>query len=106
MKKTFRHGDLVFEAYEGENGKELKHTNSFVCAEGKTTGHKHLLTVPNVEDMEIARLPTGEYIFRLKTDGVLTHEEHKKISLPKGRYIMRHEREFSYFEKATRQVID
>lgn len=106
MKKIFRHGDLVFEAYKGDDGKELPHTNSFVCAEGETTGHKHLLTVPKVDDMEITQLPTGEYIFSLKTDGTLTHEEHKKIVLPQGKYIMRHEKEFDYFGQSIRKVID
>lgn len=109
MKKQinfYRHGDLNFHLYDGEEGKEINHKGSFVLAEGETTGHKHVITVARVDDMEITQLPTGEYVFVLKKDAKINHEEHKTIELPKGKYIMRHEREYDYFQLATRQVID
>lgn len=104
--KFYRHGDLNFHPYAGEDGKEIKHKGSFVLAEGETTGHKHVISVPNLDDMEITQLPTGEYVLNLNRDGEITHEEHQKITLPKGKYIMRHEREYDYYQLASRQVID
>jgi hypothetical protein len=104
--KFYRHGDLSFHPYQGENGSEIKHKGKFVLAEGETTGHKHVISVPNLDDMEITKLSTGEYVINLNRDGEITHEEHKTIILPKGKYIMRHEREYNYFQLATQQVID
>lgn len=108
MKNNFyRHGDLNFHPInESQEGEVLKHNGNYVLAEGETTGHKHVISVPNVDDMKITKLSTGEYILSLKKDAEVTHEEHKKIILPKGKYIMRHEREYNYYELSTQQVID
>lgn len=108
MKNFRRHGDLNFhptsKAMEGEL---VKHKGSFVLQEGETTGHKHVITVPNLEDMEVRQLPDGAILLTLKSEGTLTHEDHKTIKVAPGKYYMGREREVDHFsESIVRQVID
>lgn len=107
MKNIYRHGDIsLHETTDIEKGEIIKHKGSFVLAEGETTGHKHLITVPDIADMVVTKLADGSAILSLKSDGLLTHEEHKTIKVKKGVYKIQNEREFDYFQKATRKVLD
>ncbi len=103
MKKIFRHGDLTLRPVEKIEGKEVKHNGSFVVAEGETTGHKHLLTA---ERMVVRQDAEGRYYLDLGSDGKLTHEEHKTITLPAGKYEVIREREMDWFQKSVRRVVD
>lgn len=101
-----RHGDVTLQTYNGKiEGQEVKHNGLFKLALGETTGHSHKLTVPKVSDMEIYETAFGR-IIRLKTDGTLTHEEHKTITIPAGDYIQKQEREMDWFQKTIRKVLD
>ena len=104
--KHFRHGDISLQPCEKVEGELLKHNGSFVLAEGETTGHKHVLTVPNLDDMEIYKLPDGGMIFRLKAESTLTHPEHKTLTIPIGDYKMSNEREKDWFSLSVRKVVD
>lgn len=106
IQKVYRHGDISLHPSSEVLGEKVKHNGSFVLAEGETTGHKHVISVPSVDDMEIFRTPEGGYFMRLKTEGTITHEEHRKVKVAPGVYKMVNEREFDWFSKATRKVID
>ena len=101
--QTYRHGDLFFKPVDSIEGKEVKHNGSFVLAEGETTGHKHVITA---ERMEIRQAENGRFYLSLGTEGTISHEEHKTITLPPGLYEMGNEREKDWFSKSVRQVID
>lgn len=106
MKTFYRHGDIpVVEVKTLPKGKKLAHNGSFTIALGEATGHHHRLTVKNPDDLEIVQTPTG-YVFRLKSEGRLSHEEHGTITIKPGTYKSYHEREYDYFAKSTRRVID
>lgn len=107
MKKLFRHGDIpVYEVSE-VTGEKVKHEGSFILAEGETTGHNHVISVPSVDDMEIFSTPEGGYYMRLKTEASLVHPEHKELIIPAGTYYVGKEREVDHFAgSVTRKVID
>lgn len=103
---NIRHGDVNLAPFEGEiEGKKLRHSGSFVLAEGETTGHKHVLTVANPNDMTISVEGSTFYI-TLETEGTLSHEEHKTIKVPPGVYKQIQEREKDWFSLSVRRVID
>ena len=108
MKKQFyRHGDLNIYPLERLEGKEIKHEGRFVLQEGETTGHKHVISVPRLEDMEMRKMKDGSICFTLKSEGTLTHEEHKTLVVPPGTYRIMQEREVDHFsESIIRKVQD
>ena len=99
-------GDITFSPYKGKlEGKEEKHSGSFIVGYGEATGHHHTVSVANAEDMEILRVADG-YILHLKSEGTVKHQEHKPIKLAPGTYRVGHEREMDWFSLATRRVVD
>lgn len=108
MTKNIRHGDVNFAPFYGKiesNSKEVNHKGSFVFALGETTGHKHVITVPKIEDMDIYETAVGR-IYVLKTAGKLSHEEHETITIPAGTYQQVQEQEMDWFQNVSRKVID
>lgn len=101
-----RHGDIPVFKWKGSvKGEVVKHNGSVPIAFGETTGHKHLLSVSNPNDLTIVKTTAG-YIFTLKTEGKLSHEEHGTLTLAAGTYRSAHQREKDWFSLATRRVID
>jgi len=106
MKFKFQ-GDVMFHPFNGDlPEKKINHNGSFVLALGETTGHKHVITVDRPDQMEMRQLPNGEYVMILKTQGTVTHEEHKTIFLAPGTYRVGKEREVDHFSQTVRKVID
>jgi len=104
---NFRHqGDVTFISYSGEKGEKLNHNGTFVLALGKTSGHRHVITVERPDQMEVSRLPTGEYVLTLTSQATVTHEEHGIILIEPGTYRVGKEREFDHFLNVKRSVID
>ena len=107
--KNIRHGDVdIFTITADEvTGTILTHKGSFTLAEGETTGHNHVISVPNIDDMEVRKTEDGGYILTLKTEGTLVHPEHKELVVPKGNYYVGKEREVDHFAGSVeRKVID
>lgn len=104
--KTFRHGDINFHRIENLiEGKEIKHSGSFVFGLGETTGHKHVITVERETDLRIYDTNEGR-VYELLSPGKLSHEEHNDIWLPAGIYIQKQEIEKDWFSLTIRNVID
>lgn len=105
--KHIRHGDVNMIPQDKMEGEVVKHNGSFVLALGETTGHKHLLTVIKPSDLVIKQDKEGSYYFQLKSDGEISHEEHKTLTIKKGIYKKVIEREVDHFaDSIIRQVID
>lgn len=103
---NIRHGDVNLSPFTGEiKGQEVKHKGQMILALGEVTGHAHRLTVKNPEDMEIFETVYGR-IIRLKSEGILSHEEHKSITVPVGDYVQKMEQEMDWFQNVARQVVD
>ena len=81
---------------------KLVSTKRLVVAEGEQTGHAHV-----IEDDEAQLIQIGErLLLKLEKAATIKHEEHKPIKLSPGIWEIGRVREFDYFSRMERQVID
>jgi hypothetical protein len=86
--QPIRQGDVILLAIQQFEGQKLPH---LILAEGEVTGHFHRISEGE------ARLYEKEgtlYLQVLSETALLTHEEHKAISIPKGTWMVRIQREY------------
>jgi len=113
VKKTERYaqGDIVLERVEDGQIRgtivERDADGAVVLARGEVTGHRHAFHGGNVvmfRDDALARdMPSELYVGHIRVKGEsaeLRHEEHDTITLPKGTYRVRRQREFDGLEAA------
>ena len=114
MSKLYAQGDLLIEhvgdlAPSGTAIDSLP-TGVTVLAEGEATGHRHAFMQPVTmfRDDGLARdIPGGLYIGHVRVEGStarLEHDEHAAITLPRGTYRVRRQRELE--PRDARLVID
>jgi hypothetical protein len=73
-----------------------------VLAEGEVTGHTHSLEDPAAGQVFAVR---GElYLDVVADSATIVHEEHSPVTVPRGGYSVRIQREYS--PKEIRQVVD
>jgi hypothetical protein len=108
-KLVARHGDVDLyriDALPTDVGVPEK-KKEVVLQLGEKTGHKHRLTVNDMENLLVysweGQLAT---LIEIKEDATLTHEEHNLITLKPGIYLRKQEREYNPFSKAVRKVVD
>jgi len=90
--------------------------NNPVLAFGEVTGHKHQIHMKDMLDKAEVTLHMGynreagidvpEAFEVCEETVVLTHEEHKPIELPPGKYIVKIVREFDHIAGRSRYVAD
>jgi hypothetical protein len=102
MRQLFAQGDLLIERVEdacGTGGVEQSIQESLVLAEGEATGHRHVLhdQVTMFRDDGLARdIPVGLYVGHVRVLSPcarLEHDEHATLTLPRGTYRVRRQRE-------------
>jgi hypothetical protein len=103
MTLLFAQGDLLIErvADVPPSGTLLAtgQDGAMVLAEGEMTGHRHAIfdRVTMFRDDALARdIPTGLYVGHVNVEGPsarLEHQEHDAVTLPKGTYRVRRQRE-------------
>lgn len=96
-----RHGDLLFTKIDkAPKGRKL---NTLTVAKGEHTNHSHRFT----EGSKVALIESDGVMFaEILENSDLIHEEHKKITFEPGVYKITHEREYDYFLKEVRKVVD
>ncbi len=114
MTEIFAQGDLLLErvADVTPSGTIEENLNgvAMVLAEGETTGHRHAIwdRVTMFRDDMLARdIPAGLYIGHLQVASAyarVTHEEHAPLTLPRGTYRVRRQRELGPMD--ARAIID
>lgn len=86
MKKNqvYRQGDVLIMRVNSipEN---LVKTNKVTLALGEVTGHHHSILSENVVGFAEVETALAKYI-EVKSQAVLTHQEHDPITLPEGTY--------------------
>lgn len=104
----YRHGDLGISKVTTlpQGAKKIYHGNEFVLAWGEVTGHKHLMFDPETQESITVLEDEGTRYLDLKKPVKIRHEEHKTITVEKGLYIVKHEREWDYIENDMRKVVD
>lgn len=64
-----------------------------VLAEGEATGHLHAIACPDVELLAVSEQVDRWLRVRSKS-AELTHPEHGTITIPRGEYVIRRQREY------------
>ena len=126
--KKYQQGDVVMlkvdDDYFKDNVRGVMQKASFntqshnnpVLAFGEVTGHKHQIHMKDMLDKAEVTLHMGynreagidvpEAFEVCEETVVLTHEEHKPIELPPGKYIVKIVREFDHIAGRSRYVAD
>jgi hypothetical protein len=113
MRELYAQGDLLIErvADVAPRGQMLPRSADgvFVLAEGEVTGHRHVIRegVTFFRDDGLARdVPGSLYIGHINVDTTarIVHEEHGPVTLPKGTYRVRRQRELD--PREARLVMD
>ena len=100
--KAFRHGDIAYRKVAEVKGEKVFEGKEFILAEGEATGHHHRIKGPKIRLYN----DNGTRYLDAPRGGVLTHPEHKEITVEPGIYIEIREREFDYFQNDIRRVVD
>jgi hypothetical protein len=103
MTEIFAQGDLLLERVADviPSGTIEENTEgaALVLAEGEESGHRHAVSerVRKFRDDRLARdIPNGLYIGHIQVVTAyarVTHDEHAPITLPRGTYRVRRQRE-------------
>jgi hypothetical protein len=103
MTEIFAQGDLLIErvADIAPSGtvEENAEGAALVLAEGEATGHRHAIRerVTKFHDDRLARdIPAGLYLGHVRVGSAyarVTHDEHAPLTLPRGTYRVRRQRE-------------
>lgn len=114
MRELYAQGDLLIERVEDlpPTGSQsaANADGSIVLAEGELTGHSHAIygRVTMFRDDSLARdVPGGLYVGHINIEDAtarIQHEEHAAVTLPKGTYRVRRQRELE--PKDARVVAD
>ena len=81
-----------------ESEMKRKKIEGRILAEGEATGHAHRVSVDVYEREDGLREFSGET--------VITHEEHKPVSIPAGDWVSGQVMEFDHLDQQLRQVRD
>ena len=100
--KKFQQGDVIIKTSTLKQGKKLNH----LCLQkSDVSNHSHQITrgdaiLYSTQDKE-------KQILVVKSkEAHLTHEEHKPIIIPKGKYLVYNVKEYDPFEEEIRRVRD
>lgn len=86
--QPIRQGDVILLPVQQSEGKKQSH---LTLAEGEVTGHKHRIAEGQAQLYE----KDGTLYLRVISEtALLTHEEHKAISIPQGNWTIRIQREY------------
>jgi hypothetical protein len=102
--KILRQGDVLIKKIT-TLPKNLKKVEGSVLAHGES-GHKHQIQVAEKQDFQLYQDAEGKFYFETQRELPLVHEEHGKIDVSPGFYVVEREREYSYVDEAIKRVID
>lgn len=104
-KQIYRHGDVdIIQVTELPQG--LKEANTLTLAYGEVTGHHHSFTVADKPNLTVYEDEQGNKWIDVREPSALTHQEHKTLTIKKGFYQVKIEREFNPFDEAINKVRD
>lgn len=103
-KNNAQQGDVLLRKLESmpEGESKVVSRKRLVVAEGEQTGHSHV-----IEEDDAQLIQIGErLLLKLEKAATIRHEEHKPITLSPGIWEVGRVKEFDYFSRMERQVID
>ena len=99
--KLFRHGDLLIRKVSSIPKTAIL-TSTNIIAEGEKIGHNHELK----GSQQVFETLDEQLYFEAKQDVILKHPDHNTLEIPKGRYIVEHQRRYDPFEDTQEEVVD
>ena len=99
--KLFRHGDLLIRKVSSIPKTAIL-TSTNIIAEGEKIGHNHELK----GSQQVFETLDKQLYFEAKQDVILKHPDHNTLDIPKGRYIVEHQRRYDPFEDTREEVMD
>ena len=99
--KLFRHGDLLIRKVSSIPKNAIP-TSTNIIAEGEKTGHNHELK----GSQQVFETLDEQLYFEAKQDVILKHPDHNTLEIPKGHYIVEHQRRYNPFENVQEEVVD
>jgi len=100
LKMNIRHGDVeIIEVKEIPKEAILQEGRKTI-AEGETTSHKHVIDIGDLFETK-----NGELYLDVKKLTEVSHEEHKTVAIPKGKYRVIIKRQYNA-ENGWERVID
>lgn len=100
----YQQGDVLLETtarIPAEASRVPRSPAGYVLAEGEATGHAHTAE----GDVEVLECEGRLYCHSTRSF-TLRHQEHRPLRVPAGAYEVRRVREFDYFTKEAREVMD
>ena len=99
--KLFRHGDLLIRKVSSIPKTAIPISGN-VIGQGERPGHNHELK----GEKQIFETFDHQKYFEAKQDVILKHPDHNTLDIPKGRYIVEHQRRYNPFEDVQEEVVD
>ena len=99
--RFFRHGDLLIRKVSSIPKTAIL-TSTNIIAEGEKIGHNHELK----GSQQVFETLDKQLYFEAKQDVILKHPDHNTLDIPKGRYIVEHQRRYDPFEDTQEEVMD
>ena len=99
--RFFRHGDLLIRKVPSIPKTAIP-TSTNIIAEGEVSGHNHELKGAQ----QVFETLDKQLYFEAKQGVILKHPDHLTLEIPKGRYIVEHQRRYDPFEDTQEEVVD
>jgi hypothetical protein len=107
VDKLWQQGDVLLHSVEDIPAKAEKtepKNGQFTLAIGEATGHSH--TIDTLDTCEMFKDEAGVTWLSVLAPTTVRHQEHKAVTVPKGKYRIGLVREADPFEKEIRAVKD
>lgn len=101
--KKWQQGDVIIKSThipKKEWGKKLNH---LILQKSDISQHAHVV---KGDAVLYEGKNKDEFYLDVSKDTIITHEEHKEIKLPKGKYLVYGVKEFDPFEEEIRRIRD
>lgn len=108
-RNQIQHGDVLFrKIYRKPNGaRPVPRSNgAIIVAEGEATGHHHKIADKGATMLVLERSGRTDFYLEVTEPVIITHDEHKPLTIPEGIYQIGRVKEYDYFSEMERRVLD
>lgn len=100
--KIYRQGDVLIERVTDIPADAKRAKGKIILAHGEATGHHH--SIAETDPADWWKQEDGTQFVHARGQSTVTHQEHAPIVLPRGKYRVTRQREYS--PEAIRNVAD